>query len=92
MEHAFFIVMGIAIPLYLSAIVIYAIRAIRGPTVPDIILAVDCISFDIAAFMAVLAIYFKSVFLIGAPIILALWAYLLDMYVAKLLVSKEEER
>ncbi|MFA4639713.1 monovalent cation/H+ antiporter complex subunit F [Pyrococcus kukulkanii] len=89
LESAFITLMKLAVPLYLVAIVIYAIRAFRGPTVPDIILAVDCISFDLAAFMAILAVYFKSVFLIGGAIILALWAYLLDIYVAKHLARGE---
>jgi len=88
------------------AFIIYAIRAFKGPTIVDIILAVDCMSFDIAAFMAIilavdcmsfdiaafmaiLAIYFKSAFLISGAITLALWAYLLDIYIAKHLVGKE---
>lgn len=89
LENTFFLLMKFVIPLYLLAFVIYAIRAFKGPTIVDIILAVDCLSFDIAAFMAILAVYFKSVFLISGAITLALWAYLLDIYVAKHLVSKE---
>ena len=89
LENTFFLLMKFVIPLYLLAFVIYAIRAFKGPTIVDIILAVDCLSFDIAAFMAILAVYFKSVFLISGAITLALLAYLLDIYVAKHLVSKE---
>lgn len=89
LEGTFFLIMKFIIPLYLLAFVIYAVRAFRGPTIADVILAVDCLSFDIAAFMAILAIYFKSPFLISGAITLALWAYLLDIYVAKHLVSKE---
>ncbi|ACJ16513.1 Hypothetical Na+/H+ antiporter MnhF subunit [Thermococcus onnurineus NA1] len=89
LEDTFIIFMKFIIPLYLLAFVIYAIRAFRGPTIPDIILAIDCMSFDIAAFMAILAVYFKSVFLISGAITLALWAYLLDIYIAKYLVSRE---
>ncbi|MBO8175644.1 MAG: pH regulation protein F, partial [Thermococcus sp.] len=87
LESAFMTLMKFVIPLYLLAFIIYGIRAFKGPTVVDIILAVDCLSFDIAAFMAILAVYFKSVFLISGAIILALWAYLLDIYIAKHLVS-----
>ncbi|ALM75665.1 monovalent cation/H+ antiporter complex subunit F [Thermococcus barophilus] len=89
MEEMFITLMKFVVPLYLLAFIIYAIRAFKGPTIVDIILAVDCMSFDIAAFMAILAVYFKSVFLISGAIILALWAYLLDIYIAKHLVSKE---
>ncbi|CAD55689.1 monovalent cation/H+ antiporter complex subunit F [Pyrococcus abyssi] len=89
LESSFLLLMKFVIPIYLLAIVIYVIRAIKGPTIVDIILAVDCLSFDIAAFMALLAIYFKSVYLVSGAIILALWGYLLDIYVAKYLVSGE---
>jgi multicomponent Na+:H+ antiporter subunit F len=81
--------MKVILPLYVTAIILYTIRAIKGPTVPDIILAVDCMSFDIAAFMAILAVYFKSTYLITGAIILALWAYLLDVYIANHLTKKE---
>ena len=89
LEGQFFLLMKFVIPLYLLAFVIYAVRAFKGPTIVDVILAVDCMSFDIAAFMTILAIYFKSAFLISGAIILALWAYLLDIYIAKHLISKE---
>jgi len=83
------ILMRIILPLYVTAFILYTVRAVRGPTIPDIILAVDCMSFDIAAFMAILAVYFKSTYLITGAIILALWAYLLDVYVANHLTKKE---
>ncbi|ANF22475.1 monovalent cation/H+ antiporter complex subunit F [Thermococcus piezophilus] len=89
LESTFMTLMKLIIPLYIAAFIIYAVRAFRGPTVVDIILAVDCLSFDVAAFMAILAVYFKSVYLVSGAIILALWAYLLDIYVAKYLVSRE---
>ena len=89
LESQFFLLMRFVVPLYVVAFIVYAIRAFRGPSVVDVILAVDCLSFDVAAFMAILAVYFKSVFLVSGAIILALWAYLLDIYVAKHLVTKE---
>jgi len=81
--------MEVIFPLYITAFILYTIRAIKGPTVPDMILAVDCMSFDIAAFMAILALYFKSTYLITGAITLALWAYLLDVYIANHLTKKE---
>ncbi|ACJ17064.1 Hypothetical Na+/H+ antiporter MnhF subunit [Thermococcus onnurineus NA1] len=89
LESTFMTLMKLIIPLYIAAFVIYAVRAFKGPSIPDVILAVDCMSFDIAAFMAILAVYFKSTFLVSAAIILALWAYLLDIYVAKYLANGE---
>ncbi len=81
--------MWIIFPMYLTAFIIYAVRVVRGPSIPDMMLAVDCMSFDIAAFMAILALYFKSIYLISGAIILALWAYLLDVYVANHLTRRE---
>jgi len=87
--NEFIALIKFVIPLYLAAFIIYTIRALKGPTIVDIILAVDCMSFDIAAFMAILAVYFKNVFLITGAITLTLWAYLLDLYMAKHLTKKE---
>jgi len=39
--------------------------------------------------MAILALYFKSTYLITGAITLALWAYLLDVYIANHLTKKE---
>ncbi|NJE85372.1 pH regulation protein F [Thermococcus sp. CX2] len=89
LESTFMTLMKFIIPLYIAAFVIYAVRAFKGPSIPDVILAVDCMSFDIAAFMAILAVYFKSTFLVSGAITLALWAYLLDIYVAKHLARGE---
>lgn len=88
-EEVFMNIMTILIPLYLSAFIIYVVRAIKGPTIADVVLAIDCLSYDLAVFLAILAIYFKSPFLVSAAIILSLWAYLLDIYIAKHMVSKE---
>jgi multicomponent Na+:H+ antiporter subunit F len=77
------------IPIFIVSIILYLIRILKGPTIPDMVIAVDAISYDIAVFLAVLAIYFKSPILISCVIVLMLWAYALDIYVAKYLESKE---
>ncbi len=79
----------IIIPVFLTAFIIYIIRAVKGPSVPDSVLAIDALSYDAAAFMIILAIYFKSPFLIPGAIILAIWAYALDIFVAKYYEKKE---
>jgi multicomponent Na+:H+ antiporter subunit F len=77
--------------LYTFAFVLYGIRAIKGPTTADIIMAVDCLSFDMAAFMVILGIYFRSILLASGAIILALWAYMLDVYYTKYVLYGEVE-
>ncbi len=76
-------------PVFLVAFILYVIRVIKGPSIPDSVLAIDALSYDAAAFMIILAIYFKSPFLIPGAIILAIWAYALDIFVAKYYEKKE---
>ncbi|MEM2005373.1 MAG: monovalent cation/H+ antiporter complex subunit F [Zestosphaera sp.] len=78
-----------SIPVYLTAFTLYAVRAVKGPTIPDAVLAIDSMSYDLAAFIAVLSVLFKSSVLIAVAIVLALWVFALDIYVAKYLESRE---
>lgn len=78
-----------SIPVYLIAFTLYAVRAVKGPTIPDSVLAIDSMSYDLAAFIAVLSVLFKSSILIAVAIVLALWVFALDIYVAKYLESRE---
>jgi len=77
------------IPVFGVAIALYTVRIIKGPTAPDMTLAVDCLSYDVCFFMALLAIYFETPFLIVCAICLALWTYIFDLYIAKYLERKE---
>jgi multicomponent Na+:H+ antiporter subunit F len=83
------LVLAIGIPLYLTAVILYSIRAVKGPTIPDMVLAVDCLSYDLAVFLAGIALYYKTPFMMAPPIMLALWVYLLDIYVSKYLITRE---
>ncbi len=76
-------------PIYLAAFTLYIIRAIRGPTIPDSVLAIDALSFDIAAFLALLSILYRSPILISCAVVLALWVYALDVYVSKYFEAKD---
>ncbi len=44
-----------------------------------------------AAFMVILGIYFKSIMLASGAIILALWAFMLDIYYTKYVLYGEVE-
>ncbi len=76
-------------PLYLFAFTLYIVRALKGPTIPDTVLAIDALSFDIAAFLALLSITYRSPILVACTIVLALWVYALDIYVSKYFTHKE---
>lgn len=77
------------VPIFVAAMVLYTLRLLKGPTIPDMVIAVDALSYDLAVLIAVLSIVFRSPILISCAIILMLWAYALDIYVAKYLESKE---
>jgi multicomponent Na+:H+ antiporter subunit F len=79
----------VLIPVYVTAFILYTIRALKGPTIPDQVLAIDAMSYDLAAFLVILSILFREPILIGTAIVLALWIYSLDIYVAKYLEKKE---
>lgn len=77
------------LPIYLTAFTLYSVRAVKGPTISDSVLAIDSMSYDLAAFIAVLSILFNSPILIAVAIVLSLWVFALDIYVAKYLESRE---
>ncbi len=85
--------MGVAlaslIPLYIVAVILYAIRVLKGPTISDRVLAVDALGFDLAAFLTILSVLFKAPIMVTTALVLALWIYALDIYVAKYLESRE---
>jgi len=75
--------------IFLIAFTLYITRIVKGPSVVDMALAVDCLAFDLAVFIGLLTLYFRTPFLIIGAIALALWAYILDIYIAKYFVRKE---
>ncbi|ABN69135.1 multiple resistance and pH regulation protein F [Staphylothermus marinus F1] len=79
----------VILPIYIVAFILYTIRALKGPTIPDHVLAIDAMSYDLAAFLVVLSIIFREPILIGTAIVLALWIYSLDIYISKYLEKKE---
>ena len=76
-----------AIPVYIVAFILYIIRALKGPSISDIVLAIDALTYDLAAFLVILSILFRAPIL--TAIVLALWVYALDIYVAKYLEARE---
>ncbi len=71
------------------AFTLYIIRALKGPSISDSVLAIDAMTYDLAAFLVLLSIFFRSPILIPTAIVLALWIYAIDIYVAKYLEKKE---
>ncbi|MEM4431709.1 MAG: monovalent cation/H+ antiporter complex subunit F [Desulfurococcaceae archaeon] len=82
-------VLKITIPIFITAFILYIYRAIKGPTISDQILAIDAMSYDLAVFFVILSILLKNPVLVGVALVLALWIYALDIYVAKFLEKRE---
>jgi len=83
------IVIPILIPIFFVSFILYMIRIVKGPTIPDMVLAVDCLGFDLALLMALLTLYYRSPFLIVGALLLVLWTFILDLYIAKYLEKRE---
>ncbi len=81
--------LGFATSLFIIASILYFIRLVKGPTVPDMVLAVDVLAYDLAVFIILFSIMCNSPYLAVGALPLVLWAYLLDMYVAKYLTKRE---
>ncbi len=83
------ILLGSAATLFILASILYFIRLVKGPTLPDIVLAVDVLSYDLAVFIVLFGIICNSPLLTVGALPLVLWAYLLDMYVSKYFTGRE---
>jgi len=89
MEQQIMTFLVLLFPFYILSFLIYLMRVVKGPTVSDSVLAINALSFDIIAFMAILAIFFKSLTLIPVAMLLALWVYALDVFIAKYFEKRE---
>lgn len=82
-------ILGVATILFILASVFYFLRLVKASTIPDMVLAVDVLAYDLAVFIIVFSILCRSPYLSVGALPLVLWAYLLDMYVSKYLLKKE---
>ncbi|MEM4040607.1 MAG: monovalent cation/H+ antiporter complex subunit F, partial [Ignisphaera sp.] len=53
-----------SIAIYITSFSLYLVRIIKGPTLPDMVIAIDALGYDLAAFFIVLSILFRSPILI----------------------------
>lgn len=75
--------------IYIASMVIFLVRILRGPTIFDRVIAVDALSSDLTVFMALIALYTENTYIAFSMIFIALWAYVLDLYVSKYLEFKD---
>ncbi|MEM0340953.1 MAG: monovalent cation/H+ antiporter complex subunit F [Acidilobaceae archaeon] len=82
----------VVLPIYLVSSSLYIFRIIKGPTVPDMVLALSSFSFNTCFFLVVLALYLGSYYPTVASFFLVLLTFTLDLYVAKYLESVARRR
>lgn len=81
--------LGVLLILYVISFTLYLVRVFKGPTIPDRVLAIDSLGYDLAAFMVILSVYLKSPLIAICALSLSLWIFVLDIYVAKYLEARE---
>lgn len=73
------------IAVYSVSIAVTLVRALLGPTLGDRVLAIDAATYMAVVLFALFSMYFREPKLAVSAVFLALWVYLLDLYVARYL-------
>ena len=76
------------IPLLIAVFILF-IRLVKGPTLPDRVLATDTINSVIIGIMVLLGIYYAEGMFIDIGIVYAMLAFLSTLAVSKYLMKKE---
>lgn len=77
--------MLVVLAMYVASMILLSIRAVRGPTIGDQVLAIDVVTYISVVVFILVSIYLREPFLAVVAIPLALWVYALDIYIAKYL-------
>lgn len=83
------IILEITIIVYIVSAFMFFIRIIKGPTIFDRVIAVDALGSDLVVFMALIALYTKQPLIAIPTIFVALWVYVLDLYILKFVEHEE---
>lgn len=83
------IILEITIIVYIVSAFMFFIRIIKGPTIFDRVIAVDALGSDLVVFMALIALYTKQPLIAIPMIFVALWVYVLDLYILKFVEHEE---
>ena len=75
--------------VFIAAITLYMYRILRGPTILDMVLGIDCMSYDLAVFIALVSLYYDTSFLIIGSLMISLWAFMFDVYISKYYLKRE---
>jgi len=73
------------IALFATAMIIYSVRVFTSKNIADATLAVDALTVDLLVIFILIALYYKSTFLLIGAVPLATWVLILDIVVARYL-------
>ncbi|MCX8208048.1 MAG: monovalent cation/H+ antiporter complex subunit F [Sulfolobales archaeon] len=79
----------VVLPILSTSYILYLLVAYRGPTISDRVLAADVFFYSVSLLFGVASILIRSPIMSACTIVLVLWAYALDIYVAKYLERGE---
>ncbi len=75
----------IAVTVLAGLILLAMVRLIKGPTVPDRAVAMDCINTLVVASMILLSAIYRQVVFVDVAIVYALLSYVGTLFIAKYL-------
>jgi multicomponent Na+:H+ antiporter subunit F len=79
----------VALPLLTISSVLYLLVVYRGPTISDRVLSADVFLYTSTLFFGIVGLLLGSPIMVACTVVLVLWAYALDIYVAKYLERGE---
>ena len=85
------IVLTIVFALLVSALLLAFIRLVRGPSLPDRVVALDLIGMIIAAFIAAYTVYLGQPVLLDAIVVLAIIAFFGTVAFARFLERRQRD-
>jgi multicomponent Na+:H+ antiporter subunit F len=81
-----------AVFLLVIAIFICLIRAIKGPTAPDRVLAADTINSAVIAIIVLLALFYNNSMFVDVALVYAMISFLSTLTVSKYLMGKKHTK
>ncbi|MEM2007014.1 MAG: MrpF/PhaF family protein [Sulfolobales archaeon] len=89
MNLAEFLIIYVVLPVLSLSYALYLLVAYRGPTISDRVLAADVFFYSTSILFGAVGLLIRSPIMTACTIVLVLWAYALDIYVAKYLERGE---
>ena len=87
--HIIHYILAAVVGLYLIAALLYFFRLLKVKEIPDMVIIIDAVTYDLAVFIVVFSLLIGNPYLAVAALPLALWAYVLDIYMSKYLEGRE---